>query len=784
MQRPGYVLAVWAMLGLALAANAITFAVVYGFFLKPLPYPHPDQLAVVREVMQKIGADTTSPHTYQALQHDLAHLIAGAGLITAQSDEVAIVNGHPRLLRFEQATPSLFPTLGVNPVLGHLPSPTAGEPGGPPDIVLSWHFWQRAYGGSRKVLGRIIRMGGHAYRIVGVMPHNFFVADGSTDAWLPLVIPKRLNHSKSFWIAVRRKPGVSLNRLNLILANYRQRSLNQYSPMYRAMQISLGYTFDALTWRRWTLKRMGIGSTPWLLQGCAGLLLLLALTNIMNLGLVRQRVRQQTFAMRRVLGASRMRLAGFILIEHLPIVLLAGGMAMGLAWLGIGALHGVGLLPAASPFPITWAPAVISFTWILTVASGFAIAAGPAWMASRDTLLVGMGDSPTATAGRGRRWLQRTLGVVQIALATTLLVAAGLLGVSLQRILSQPLGFATQHRIAITLQLPNGIHPSATWNNLKLRLKGLSGVQSVAATSMLPFAPGASHTIYYGGPHENPVFANTPRVSSGFFSTMGIRLLAGRAFTPDEVVEHTPVVMLSEVFARKFFGSAHQALGKSLPTGASPTPRVVGVVHDIRWHLPPNPDRADAVYLPFGAGRPGRTRYSLIVHTRGSGALMLDLLRRTIQVAVPGSVVLRMTPLSEVVRRTSRIYAAETDLIGVMAGMAVLLAALGVFALTTFNARSRLMEYGIRVAFGADPATLIRLGFREAAWLLSIGLPLGFVGAGLLGRMIAHELYETPVFDAGLYLVSVIAMVIVVAVAALGPAWHASNIPVRELMDP
>jgi predicted permease len=689
------------------------------------------------------------------------------------------------LLRFEQVTPSLFSTLGVNPIWGHLPPSTAGESGGPPEIVLAWHFWQRAYGGSRKVLGRMIRVGSHAYRIVGVMPHNFFVADGSIDAWLPLVISQKLNHRQSFWIAVRRKPGVSLNRLNLILTNYRQRSLDQDSPRFRAMLIRQGYTFDALTWRRWRLKLMGIGTTPWLLQGCAGLLLLLALTNIMNLGLVRQRVRQQAFAVRRVLGASRAQLAGFILIEHLPIVLLAGGMATGLAWLGISALHGVGLLPAASPFPITLGPPVIAFTVILASASGLAIAAGPAWMASRDMLLVGIGNRPTVTSGRGRRWLQRTLGVVQIALASTLLIAAGLLGVSLRKILSQPPGFVTQHRIAITLQLPDGIHRSATWNNLMPRLRELPGVQSVAATSMLPYAPDASHTLYLF-PDGNFVFANTPRVSPGFFSTMGIRVLVGRSFTSDEVIEHAPVVMVSEAFARKFFGSAQQAIGKGV-IGTLPIPRVIGVVRNIRWSLPPNPSHAYAVYLPFGGvggGGPDRTRYSLIVHTRGFETPTLDLLRRTIRVAVPGSVVLRMTPLAQVVQQESRVHAAETGLIGAMAGVALLLAALGVYALTAFNARSRLMEYGIRMACGADPATLIRLGFRETVWLLSIGLPIGLACAGLVGRMIAHELYETPVFDTGLYLISVIVMITVVAVATLRPAWHASHVPVRELMFP
>ncbi|MGH8274750.1 MAG: ABC transporter permease, partial [Gammaproteobacteria bacterium] len=560
VRKPGYPIAAWVMLGLAIAANAAVFAIVYGFLLKPLPYAQPSQLSVVRERATKIGLNTplVSVKTYLALKQGFGD-IANAGLSTNSGGGIATIAGHAHLLSFHEVTPSLFHTLGVQPVLGRLPAASAGQPGGPPEAVISWRLWQSAYNGSLKVLGQSFKVGGTSYRIVGVMPNDFFVQQGNEDAWLPYVMtPKRArNDNINYWMVVRRKPGVSQHRLNLELANYLQRILAKKTPKNRASDIKIGYTIDARSPHSIALKNYSVAGLPWMLQAAAGLLLLLALANTVNLGLVRQRARQHEFALRRVLGASRSGLVRLILIEHLPIMLAVGATATLLALAAIRALHAVGLPSVYSPFHITLAPAVIAFAWILSALAVCIVAFGPALLATGRRLLGTLGHGPTATGGKGPRRIQRTLGVVQIALSCALVIAGGLLGVSLWRVLSQPVGFTPQHRIVVNIAVPDNVkNYKSAWMTLKPELLKIPGVHHAAVTNMVPFSGNFNMSVVSMVGTDHTIHSKMPLISADFFSTLGIQFVAGRAFTADEIANQAPVIIINDTLAKQFFGSA------------------------------------------------------------------------------------------------------------------------------------------------------------------------------------------------------------------------------------
>ncbi len=782
VRKPGYAIAAWVMLGLAVAANAAVFAIVYGFMLKPLPYAQPSQLSVVRERVPKIGLNTplVSVKTYLALKQGLDG-IADAGLSTNPGDGVATIAGHARLLTFQEVTPSLFHTLGVQPVLGRLPTASAGQPGGPPEAVISWHLWQSTYSGSRKVLGQSFKVGGIAYRIVGVMPADFFIQTGNRDAWLPFVMtPKQAyNDNINYWMVVRRKPGVPLHRLNLELTNYLQRILEKETPKERAADIKNGYTLDARSPHSIALNDYSdVGHLPWLLQAAAGLLLLLALANTVNLGLVRQRTRQHEFALRRVLGSSRSGLVRLILIEHLPIMLAVGITATLLAWEGIRSLHAFGLPPAFSPFHATLAPAVIAFAWILTVLAVLIVAFGPILLATGRRLLGTLGNGPTATGGKGPRRIQRTLGVVQIALSCALVIAGGLLGLSLWRVLSQPVGFTPQHRIVAIVVPPDNIKSyAAAWAKLKPALMKLPEVKSTAVTGMAPFTGNFSMGDISMVGKDHTINSKIPLVSAGFFSTLGIQFIAGRAFKSDEIANQARVIIINDFLAKQFFGSARKAIGQSL--SVSKKYRVIGVTRSVLWASTPGQYQSGTAYIPLGLFPEG---FTVIAQTQGSTAPAMTALKRAIKNALPGSVIFRMTPYPQLVQGAAVFRAAGAGMVTAFAALALLLAALGVFAITAFIARTRLGEYGIRAALGAGPSALLRLGFREAAWLLAVGLPLGLAGAYLLGRVIASALYQTPVFDAGLYVAGIVIIAAVVFAAAWGPARRAARAPIRDLV--
>ncbi|MGH8162403.1 MAG: ABC transporter permease, partial [Gammaproteobacteria bacterium] len=740
VHKPGYPIAAWVMLGLAVAANAAVFAIVWGFLLKPLPYVQPNQLSVVRERLPEIGINypLVTVKDYLALKQGLRG-IANTGLAAGPDGAPVKIAGHTRLLGFEQMTPSLFRTLGVQPILGRLPTANAGQPGGPPEAVISWRLWQSAYGGKRNVLDRTLKVNQKTYRIVGVMQRNFLSKVGGVDAWLPYVItPSRAQSSDlNYWMVVRRKPGVSPHQLNLELQSQRDRLLAKTTPEKRARVVAEGFTVDARPLHAVELSYLGFRELPWLLQAAAGLLLLLALANTVNLGLVRQRARQHEFALRSVLGASRGGLLRLILIEHLPIALAVGITAMLLAWAGISTLHAFGLPGSFSPFQITLAPAVIAFTWILAALAILVVTLGPAFLASGKKLLGTLGHGPTASGGKGARRVQRMLGTVQIALACALVIAGGLLSISLWRVLSQPLGFATQHRIEATVILPHHVKKSDAWTALEPQLRKLPRISSVAATDMIPFSQVGrdvgSVTPAGAGKTARPVPVEIPSVSAKFFATMGIEFLAGRPFSPEEIQNQSPVAVVNASVAKRFFGSVNGAMGKELSLG-KPV-RIIGVTRDVTWQPMPDQYNPGTVYVPWGSNQAGLL--IVVAKTRGPSAPLAGSFKKQIERALPGSAVMRVTTMPNQVKGASVFRAAGAGMVGAFAALALLLAALGVFAITAFIARARLGEYGIRAALGAGPAALLRLGFREAGWLLAIGLPIGLAGAYLLGRVIA-----------------------------------------------
>ena len=784
-RKPGYAIAAWVMLGLAIAANAAVFAIVWGLMLKPLPYAQPNQLSIVSERLPKIGLNNSkvSVKSYLALKQGLDG-ITSAGLATEPDGAPVKIAGHTRLLGFEQMTPSLFRTLGVQPVLGRLPTASAGQPGGPPEAVISQRLWQSAYSSKRNVLGQSLKVNEKTYRIVGVMPRGFSFKSGRMDAWLPYVITAKGAQSGSinYWMVVRSKPGVSLQQLNLELQSQRDRLLAKTTPEQRTRMIADGYALDARPLHAVVLNSFGVGELPWLLQAAAGLLLLLALANTVNLGLVRQRARQHEFALRSVLGASRGGLMRLILIEHLPIALAVGVTATLLAWAGIGAMHAFGLPPDFSPFSVTLAPTVIAFTWILAVLAVLVVAFGPALLASGRKLLGTLGHGPSATGGKGPRRMQRTLGVVQIGLACALVIAGGLLGTSLWRILSQPIGFAAQHRIEATIVLPHNATKSDTWTSAERLLKKLPGIDSVAATNMIPFsqvgrivdnvAPAGA------GKDVRAVSVEMPSVSTHFFTAMGIKFLAGRPFTAEEIAHQAPVAIINSALAKQFFGSVDKAIGQEL--GLNKPARIIGVTRDIVWQPTSDQYNAGTVYVPWGTNQTGLL--IVVAETRGPSTPLINAFKKSIKLALPGSAVMSITTLPNLVKGASAFRAAGAGMVGAFAALALLLAALGVFAITALIARARLSEYGIRAALGASPGALLRLGFREAAWLLAIGLPIGLAGAYLLGRVIASALYQTPVFDLWLYAIGIVLIAAVVFAAAWGPARHAARAPIRDLI--
>lgn len=785
VHRPGYAVAAWLMLGLAVAANAAVFAIVYGFILKPVPYANPSRLSVIRERLPAIGQirPLVSAKSYLTLKRDLDG-ISDAGLSTWPDGSPATIDGKTRLIGYQRVTPSLFRTLGVSPLMGRWPEMSASQPGGPPEAVVSYLFWHTRLGGEKDILGKSLRVGKRTYYIVGVMPRGFFY-ELKMSAWLPLVMTPSLARNSAninYWMTVRRKPKVSQQQLGLELKQVRASILSNARKERRSYLKKGGYEIDAKPVHAMFLAQYGVGKLPWLLQAAAGFLLLLAIANTLNLGLVRQRSRQHEFALRRALGSSRSGLIWLILVEHLPIALAVGLTATLLTWAATVALHAFGLPPALSFFQVPFAPDVILFAWALTAASIIAVSCGPATILARKRLFAALGHGPTATGGKTPRRLQRLLGTVQIALACALVIAGGLLGASLWKILAQPLGFDSAHRIAAVVFNPPNANAAQEWERLKPRLMELPQVRSATVTNMLPFASIAhpmdtARPVGTGNGDEN-IRVNDPSIDGNFFSVLDIPLLTGRTFGSRPPVDHMREAVINKALAKRFFGGIEKAVGQTIHVGENY--RVVGVSRNIAWNPSPGAFPSGTVYHP--RRKDDNDVLIVVVDTREATGSFISSFRRAIKQTVPGSAVYKISTLSHLVQGASVFRAAGAGMVITFALLALLLAALGVFAITTFIARARLQEYGIRASLGASPSKLLRLGFRESVWLLVIGLPFGLAGAYLLGRVIAGALYQTPVLDTGLYLAGIAVIAAAVLIAAWGPARRAARAPIRNLI--
>lgn len=785
-RRPGYALAALVMVGLAVAANTTVFSVLYGFLWRPLPYPQASRLAAVREQLPAAGftGPIVSVKDYLGLQRSL-HGVASAGLATWTTTSPVSIGGETELLKYQAVTPSLFKTLGISPVLGRFPSAAAGKVDGPPEALISQALWQSAYAGRRSVLGKSLELNGKSYRIVGVMPRRFFFEQAGIGVWVPFVLTptRRRDGNINYWMVVRRSPAVPLARLNLELGRYKQQVLARESPSQRDRHLKGGFTIDARPLRTVLLRELNFETLPWLLEGAATLLLLLALANTVNLAVVRQRARQQQFAVRHVLGATGADFLRLVALEHLPIFVAVAVVSLLLAFAGISALHAFGLPPAGSPFHVTLDLPVVGLCGLLSLIALVLVGLGPALIAGRQRELAGTSGGTATASNPGARRFQRGLGAVQVALACVLVVSGGLLGISLWRILTQPLGFDPHHRVVAEIYLPGNIDRRSAWSAVRTRLMQTPGVDNVAATNLVPFAGGGN--IQAGvAPHDVPssgnIGANLRLVEPSFFSTMRVELLAGRTFNEAEEASHARVVVINAALARRFFGSVPAAIGKPLNLGGS---RIIGVTRGVTWQATPDQYRAGTVYLPWSVPLSvGSDVIEAVIQTHGPRSAVLGSLRTAIRKGLPGTAVFKFSTFSKLMRRASALQSAGAGIVGAFATLTLLLAALGAYAITAFIARGRLREYGIRAAVGAGPTALLQLGLAEALWLLGIGVPIGLGGAYLMGRAMESILFHTPAVDAGVYLGGLGVIVAAVLLAAWRPAARAARTPIRQLL--
>jgi predicted permease len=784
-RSPGFAAVVVLTLALGIGANAAIFSVVHAILLRPLAYDQPDRLVNVSEDNAKANdsGEGMSWPSLLALQqkHSLYSAVAG------QAFHALTLTGHgdPADVSTIAVTPEFFSVFGTKPIVGRALADDDGQRGAAPVVVLSEALWRSRFGSDAGVIGTPIALDQRDFTVVGVMPASFRTpfSNQTEQVWIPLVQDPLFSKwitrpPQAHWMGIiaRVQPGVSLHRAQAETATFSS-ALAATDPAERGWIA-----------RVQPLQQVLVGDlkSPLLLLLCAvGLVLVIACANIANLLLTQSTARSKEMAVRIALGASHGRIARQLLTENAILGLLGGAAGVLLAWRSVPAL--ALLLPAglAQLNGIRVDGPVLAFCFVLSIASSLAFGLAPVLHAARSNPQTSLREGAGAGESRRSRRARSLLAAGEIALAAILLAGSGLLLRSFARLLSVGPGFTTSDMVKAEISLPRFQYSkpeewAAFANDLLTRLQARPGLRDSAIAAPLPILDNAVTLPFsiVGIPppaRGEADTANYVAASPEYFRVIGMSLVRGRLFSADDTATTPPVAVISETLANKFF--PHQdPIGRHMMFGFPPngdvSREIVGVVSDVRdasLAAAPGP----MMYVPFAQAPFWGGE---VVVRSGMGVAAVSGAIRAETRAID-----RNLPVTEIESFPAAISASlawprfRTLLLGGFGGMALLLAAIGIYGVVSFAVSRRTREIGIRVAMGASPANVQRLVLRESALLALLGLAVGVPAALSLTHLFSALLFGIAPDDPLTFAAVALLLLSVTLAAAWRPARHAAR---------
>jgi putative ABC transport system permease protein len=773
LKKPSFTLIAAITFALGIGVNTVIFSGVYAFLLKPLPYPDADRMVVISQVNRQdvefgvsypdFGAWKSQTETFERMA-----AVRTAYFNLTNSDPVERVSGG-------YVSPEFFPLMGGRAELGRTFLSEEFRPG-EKVVALSYGFWQNRLGADPGVVGRAIKLDGQSYTVVGVMPSNFMYPFRAA-FWTPLEAgeqPKTLQDAaaNTFEVIAVMKPGLSLDRATRETEALARRE----SPRKSAGQPEMAVKLTRL---RDTLPGLTKYRAPFLAMQFAVLfVLLIASANLANLLLARNAERRQEFTIRLALGAGRGRLIRQLLAESLLLGLLGSLLGLLLAVWGMHALRAVTALRLPGMREIEINGPVLLATLLLSLLTSLAFGLGPALMAARQDLNESLKTGATS-ADPHRRRISGYLVAGEVALAVALLAASGLMIRTFLNLTKEDPGFNPKHAVAVSLSLPPSQRAddeslAAYFDEAVRRIRALPGVESVGGVTYMPlvgYNPGVDFTI--DGRAYTP--STTPRadiqpVTPDYFHAIGVPLLLGRQLADAEMKARPEVAVVNKAFAKKYWpdesplGKRIHLQGDNLPRGLLTVVGVVGDVKQFGLHTDPRPE----IYLPKRS-----QSMTLVVRAAGAPARLIPSLREAVQ-GLDDRAAINVRTMEQAVADSVEKRRIFAWLLGVLAAVALLMAAMGIYGVISYLVTQRTREVGIRLALGAQKRDVLKLVLGQGLTLTLIGVGAGLALALVLTRLLSNLLFGVGAADPVTFL-AIASLLSAVALAA-------SYLPARRAM--
>jgi putative ABC transport system permease protein len=783
-RAPGFTIVAALTLALGIGASTAIFSAVNPILFEPLPYPHADRVMMIWD----FGPGGLPLYTTFGTYRELVERSHSFDAIAVMKPWQPTMTGasEPERLDGQRVSASYFHVLGMPPALGRDFDPSDDQLNGPKVAIISDGLWKRRFGGDSTIVGHQITLDDNLYTVIGVMPKAFEnLLAPSAQLWSPLQYDKSLPPQSREWghhlrMAGRLRPGVRTDQARRELNEIAQTPVMEFSRPPHA-SLESGLMMNSLQ------DDMTSGVRPALLAvlGAVLLVLLIACVNVTNLLLARSAQRRGEFAMRAALGATRARLIRQLLTESLLLAALGGALGLSVAAFGVSALVALSPpgLPRASAIGVDGT--AFAFAFGITMLVGLLVGMIPAVHVSRNDLHRGLQQSSRRTAG-GHQLTRRTLVVAEVALALVLLVSAGLLLRSMQRLFAIDPGFDTSHLLTMQVQTSGQRFDKDTtqrfFEQALEAVRHVPGVTAAAFTSQLPLSGDLEdgYGVHFeSSPTGNPEADNSAfryAVSPGYFETMAIPLRRGRLLNVHDVADAPPAVLISESLAKSKF-PGQDPVGQRLHIGANDGPweTVVGVVGDVKQtSLVMN--QSDAVYITNTQWLFTDKALWLVVRARGDAAALAPAVRQAIWSVDKDQPIVQVATMDNLLAASAAERRFALILFEAFGLVALVLAATGIYGVLSGSVTERTREIGVRLALGASRSNILALVFRQGMTLTGLGVVIGLSAAVAATQAIVTLLFGVSRLDPITYLGVITLLVGVSVIACWVPAWRAARV--------